>query len=201
MKDTPLMSHWDCQFRSFHNFRIASCHDLLQVVAHLFQFVIYNLSIVQQPAENFVARLYDAERLSGSLHRSGLRHRPWAATRTLFAWAWPMEKDGHCDMYQSYVSTISLECSQNVKWHAQKNIKKNKGEMAKLRSNLPSQSSQRSPHHHGAAGLKGQSWKMQRPENLGNIAEITWKSLRKIRFRYNVLLQWKYVTIHTIQCM
>jgi hypothetical protein len=51
--------------------------------------------------------------------------------------------------------------------------KKSKGEMAKLRSNLPSQSSQRSPHHHGAAGLKGQSWKMQRPENLGNIAEIT----------------------------
>jgi hypothetical protein len=42
---------------------------------------------------------------------------------------------------------------------------------------------------------------MQRPENLGNIAEITWKSLRKICFRYNVLLQWKYVTTHTIQCM
>ena len=84
-----------------------------------------------------------------------------------------MEKDGHRDMYhmyQLYIFGVLTKCQVTC---PKKISKKSKGEMAKLRSNLPSQSSQRSPHHHGAAGLKGQSWKMQRPENLGNIAEIT----------------------------
>ena len=101
----------DCEFRSFHmDFRIESC---LQSY--------FKLSIVKQKsAENFIAWL------SGSLHPSGgLRHRPWAATRTLFAWAWPMKKDGNVS------NIMSLGCSPNVKWHAQKLPK---GEIAEYRS-------------------------------------------------------------------